>query len=543
MFQVSDLVKDTKLPTKHDPEYTTHTFLESTSVSGRRGRRREREELWTKKRHLAIGIFGTVWLEVCASDGNRLRTVKEVRKIAPDSKTIDYSRELEAIAKFSQERFDGCFVRSAGWFEDPESLFICMEYLPLGDLQRYMKQPFPEQEAQQITLQLLEGLDFMHSNGFAHRDLKPQNIFVVSQGPDWWVKIGDYGISKRVLEGLTGLQTLNGTPAFTAPEVYQQIWTETEKKEELSLALEVDIWSLGAITYYMLTGKLPFQGQADLLAYYKEETSLPLKCVSQKNATPEALVFLENTLTASPAYRLRARELLDHAWLTPLLQESDAEEQINSPISHISPSDNPIIPQPLQIRIRHSPQEGMLPDTIDLPAIPSPNTLELSPSRTSQGIDCDTFKQIVAPATPLLSRNHPAMHPEIDTIPSPQPQSLCSESSTSPRDVRQPSQVSNTSTRDTMPPNTRRRSDAAPIPVSDLLYHTPKSGSAASSARNSTDRFEKFRRVSRDMVPRRSRRSQDHGKEQHEDEEKGLDIPKSPAWYVFKTDIDRSFTY
>lgn len=49
-----------------------------------------------------------------------------------------------------------------------------MEYFPLGDLQKYMTQLFQEREAQQITFQLLESLDFMHSNGFAHGDLKPQ---------------------------------------------------------------------------------------------------------------------------------------------------------------------------------------------------------------------------------------------------------------------------------------------------------------------------------------------------------------------------------
>jgi hypothetical protein len=50
-----------------------------------------------------------------------------------------------------------------------------MEYFPLGDLQKFMRDrpPFPEDETRQIVQQLLEGAEFMHENGFAHRDLKP----------------------------------------------------------------------------------------------------------------------------------------------------------------------------------------------------------------------------------------------------------------------------------------------------------------------------------------------------------------------------------
>ena len=48
-----------------------------------------------------------------------------------------------------------------------------MEYLPKGDLQRYLNSPLPEEAGQDITFQLLEGLQFMHNKGFAHRDLKP----------------------------------------------------------------------------------------------------------------------------------------------------------------------------------------------------------------------------------------------------------------------------------------------------------------------------------------------------------------------------------
>ena len=48
-----------------------------------------------------------------------------------------------------------------------------MEYLPEGDLHKHLSSPLPENEAQHIVLQVLEGLHFMHDNGFTHRDLKP----------------------------------------------------------------------------------------------------------------------------------------------------------------------------------------------------------------------------------------------------------------------------------------------------------------------------------------------------------------------------------
>lgn len=48
-----------------------------------------------------------------------------------------------------------------------------MEYFEKGDLQSYLVKPFPEAETQEVSLQVLEGLSFMHDNGFAHRDLKP----------------------------------------------------------------------------------------------------------------------------------------------------------------------------------------------------------------------------------------------------------------------------------------------------------------------------------------------------------------------------------
>ena len=204
MPPISDLVRDSKLETKFYPGYTQHVYY----VSGATPRQRKvrKEERWERGRNLGAGAFGIVWLEKFVTENAEVkhRAVKEIRKTVQRPKAADYSRELEAIAKFSHskveytihfhillsylfffslsrhhvsnaygEQYELCFVKSFGWYENCESVFITMEYLPLGDLQNYLSSPLPEEEAQQITSQVLEGLAFMHENGFAHRDLKP----------------------------------------------------------------------------------------------------------------------------------------------------------------------------------------------------------------------------------------------------------------------------------------------------------------------------------------------------------------------------------
>ncbi|SPO01933.1 uncharacterized protein DNG_04606 [Cephalotrichum gorgonifer] len=125
-----------------------------------------------------------------------------------------------------------------------------MEYLDRGDLHGYLNRTFPESEAFAITRQLLEGLSFMHEAGFAHSDLKPKNILVQTPGPHWWIKIGDFGISKRIRDS-SGLKTAIGTEDYMAPEV-KGIFPKAVMGAP-SYTVAVDIWAVGLIAWRMIT--------------------------------------------------------------------------------------------------------------------------------------------------------------------------------------------------------------------------------------------------------------------------------------------------
>jgi serine/threonine protein kinase len=166
-----ELVRDTELPVSFPTEkLTIHT----------RRWHHSRREIWHRRRILGHGGYGLVWLEQeITKDGKPLegsiRAVKQIRCSKPSDTLASYQRELEAIAKFSQPKYADYFVKSHGWYQGPDALFIAMEYCPCGDLRHYMDShgQLPEPEVKTITTQVLRALAYMHEEKFAHRDIKP----------------------------------------------------------------------------------------------------------------------------------------------------------------------------------------------------------------------------------------------------------------------------------------------------------------------------------------------------------------------------------
>lgn len=94
----------------------------------------------------------------------------------------------------------------------------------------------------------MRGLNYMHKQNITHRDMKPENILLVSKDIDNFdIKIADLGFAQE-FDREKGLELVLGTPLYMAPELVLH-----EKYSE-----KVDVWSLGVITYQLLTGKTPF---------------------------------------------------------------------------------------------------------------------------------------------------------------------------------------------------------------------------------------------------------------------------------------------
>ena len=225
------------------------------------------------------------------------------------------------------------------------SVFLVMEYLPNGDLERYISPSLNEVDAKTIIRQLLEGLKVLHEMDWVHRDIKPRNIFVVEAGPSWWVKIGDFGISKRLYYDGNGAHTVIGTPDYLAPEISMPDVlyaddNDSDGKESLCPTPAVDLWSLGCVLYRLFANRLPFPSQKALKAYCKGKSTL--EPVINRQISEEGIEALQGMLLAQPETRWTVTAALDHAWLNnrmenPLnaLQDSGPRKSMNSEIGDI----------------------------------------------------------------------------------------------------------------------------------------------------------------------------------------------------------------
>ncbi|KAG0133632.1 kinase-like domain-containing protein, partial [Tuber indicum] len=302
----SDLVMRYKLETEFSHDLVRHT----RDPEKGKDRNKKAKEEWSNCGELGKGGFGIVNKQIQKTTG-RYRAVKTIDKRL--SHRFDYSRELLVMAILAKVCRPLLFVKFRGWFEDPKNLYIAMEYLEEGDLTKLIGTPLPQATVRSISKQILEALDVMHNQGITHRDLKPANIFVVSLSPVW-VKLGDFGTSKRILtQDTTALDTQVATRVYGAPEVLGL----DSNSETSRYTNSVDIWSLGCVVYELLVGARLFVSECQVSCYYFGKLPFPedkLKGLSPP--TDEVgISFLKRMLAIQPKNRPNAAGALRDAWL------------------------------------------------------------------------------------------------------------------------------------------------------------------------------------------------------------------------------------
>jgi serine/threonine protein kinase len=132
--------------------------------------------------------------------------------------------------------------------KDDISTKLIMEYCSKGDLNEYLNmRRMKEKSALHFLYQILQGLQYLHSNDIIHRDIKPQNILIDKNNV---CKIADFGFA-RYKDQDKLLETMCGSPLYMAPEIIKhQHYT-----------MKADMWSVGVVFYQMLTGQQPLKSK------------------------------------------------------------------------------------------------------------------------------------------------------------------------------------------------------------------------------------------------------------------------------------------
>ena len=156
----------------------------------------------------------------------------------------------------------------------------------------------PVHEALGIVAQACRGLDYAHRNGVIHRDVKPGNLL---RSDDGVVKLADFGIAKAISEesSITQIGSVLGTAAYLAPE--QAAGREATARS--------DIYSLGVVTYQLLSGRLPYDAQSlTELALKQQREAPPLLDALNPEVTPELAAAVDRALALEPADRYATAE-------------------------------------------------------------------------------------------------------------------------------------------------------------------------------------------------------------------------------------------
>lgn len=200
--------------------------------------------LYILVRKLGRGGFGEVWL----AERKAKFITKRVAVKLPLDEQVDHDAVKQEATLWEHASGHPNILPIIDADEYDGQIVIVSEYAPDGSLADKLKSEgkFPFKQAVEVTIGILDGLQFLHSKRIIHRDIKPQNILLQGNTP----RLADFGIS-RAMQTTAINSTIIGTDAYMSPEAF-------DGKRNV----QTDIWSVGVVLYELLSGNLPFSQQS-----------------------------------------------------------------------------------------------------------------------------------------------------------------------------------------------------------------------------------------------------------------------------------------
>ncbi|TFK57636.1 hypothetical protein OE88DRAFT_1671758 [Heliocybe sulcata] len=280
---------------------------------------------WQQGRFIGAGAFGSVYLGVNLDSGS-LMAVKEIKFQELSGQPNLFSQikdELQVMEMLHHPNV----VEYYGIEVHRDKVYIFEEYCQGGSLAALLEHGRIEDEGilQVYTMQMLEGLAYLHSQGIVHRDIKPDNILLDHLGV---IKYVDFGAAKVLARNQRSVarsrrgpdaaagppgfgqgNSLTGTPMYMSPEMI--------KNDKRGRHGAMDIWSLGCVVLEMCTGRKPWSNLDNEWAIMFQ-----IGVATQHPPLPDpgqlsdlGINFIKQCLTIDPMKRPSANELMNHPWM------------------------------------------------------------------------------------------------------------------------------------------------------------------------------------------------------------------------------------
>ncbi|XP_068780918.1 calcium/calmodulin-dependent protein kinase type IV-like isoform X2 [Struthio camelus] len=250
-----------------------------------------------------LGRGATSIVYRCRQKGTQKPYAVKMLKKTVDKKIV--RTEIGVLLRLSHPNI----IKLKEIFETPTEISLVLELVTGGELfdRIVEKGYYSERDAADAVKQILEAVAYLHANGIVHRDLKPENLLYATPAPDAPLKIADFGLSKIVEDQVT-MKTVCGTPGYCAPEILRGC----------AYGPEVDMWSLGIITYILLCGFEPFYDERGDQYMFKRILNCEYDFVSPwwDDVSLNAKDLVKKLIVLDPKKRLTTLQALQHPWVT-----------------------------------------------------------------------------------------------------------------------------------------------------------------------------------------------------------------------------------